>query len=227
MSRIGHGYTTPDATDPRMSNPDVLALCSIQDMGVLLYMRFESWHQAMGFHAKDAFIDQSTGIRKSLKTMFQPSKPYLLELWFVVTFKATDFRKYCLRYFSYSLEQKVHTLSHSREINVDCFTDKLVVPPPKILANMEHRRMLLRMPAATSQECLPETKVSRSQHIGAAQDTVAGEGDMSGPAGYFTVELCLAAQQLEDSTPTEAQEARISDHSISSAEILQVQHMQC
>ena len=57
MSRIEHGYSPLNGSDPRRSNAAVHALCKVSDIGNLLYMTFTSWTQTRGFQQQQRVQD--------------------------------------------------------------------------------------------------------------------------------------------------------------------------
>ena len=123
ISQFEHGHAGPNTTNPRMSDPNVLKLCSMRDMGELLYIKFESWPQATGYCNRDAFKKQSRAVNGMIDAIFRPRNPYSLEIWFIAPFDATAFRKYCLGYFTDSLRQRRNPLSLWEDPEGNCYTD--------------------------------------------------------------------------------------------------------
>lgn len=200
MSHFVHGFASPDAKDPRMSDPAVLNDCKLEDMGELLYLRFVSWPQAGGYALRGVFDDQDTQIKRSMEIMTQPLQPYSLEIWFFPKFKAIDFRRQCLRYFSDSLEQRIQPLHFWTDPEANHFTDISVPPPIGSELDGKVGKTFFRLPT--------------TQPASARQNTVTGGGESSRRAEQSTTKLPLA-QQDEDAMQTVAQDAKILDRSSS------------
>lgn len=212
MSDVEHGYATPDANDPRMSNPSVLALCTPKDMGELLYMRFKSWPQGAGFYDKPAFDGQSGEIKRFLSAIFQPKKPYSLEIWFVAPSKAIDFRKHCLRYFSEAVNNRIDPLEGYQDSLGNYFNERLIEPPPSILVRSSYRNQLLRVPeaSATLQRGLQTERAPRRGQTSAAQDIATGNRSVSRRPEQNEGRP-QTTQHVEDSKPTAARDITMLD----------------
>ncbi|CAD6565199.1 MAG: hypothetical protein ASARMPREDX12_005737 [Alectoria sarmentosa] len=184
MSQVVTGYA--EATDHRMSNPIVLDECLPKDKSNLLYMRFKSWPRVLGFQHKNLFRDQTSAIQASMRTMFRPKNPYSLELWFIAPWKATVFRRHCLRYFTESEASRQRPLDQWQDQSGQYFERKPKLQPPPLLVGGEQDEPL-RFPAATKKpKHLPTTTVARTQHTGAAQDTVTVSDNTSYQAEQST-----------------------------------------
>ncbi len=146
MSDIVHGYAGPEGTEARMSNKTVLDACHDQDTGNLMYMRFKSWPQVLGFRENDAFKGVSGVVKRSMDTIFQPKNSYLVELWFIAPFKASDFRRRCLRIIAASLAVK--SLDLFRDDDGVYFNDLQFFDPPTLLGGTAQGNPL-RIPSAT------------------------------------------------------------------------------
>ncbi|CAF9905656.1 MAG: hypothetical protein ALECFALPRED_001073 [Alectoria fallacina] len=179
MSQVVTGYATPEATDHRMSNPTVLNEFLTKDMSTLLYMRFKSWPRVLGFQHKNTVRDQTSAIQASMRTMFRPNNQYSLELWFIAPFNATLFRRHCLRYFTESSASRHCPLDQWQDQSGQYFEKKPKLQPPALLVGGEQDEPI-RFPAATKKpKRLPTTTFARTQHTGAAQDTVTGSDNTS------------------------------------------------
>lgn len=200
MSQFEHGFVSPDPKDPRMLDPALLNNCKIEHMGELLYVKFVSWAQAGGHALKSAFDGQSVQIKRSVEIITQPLKPYSLEIWFLPKYKAVDFRKQCLRYFSDSLAQRVTPLHFWTDSEGNHFKDMQMPSPKGSELDGKVPKTFFRVPTA--------------QPADARQDTVTGGGESSRRAEQSTTKLPLA-QHGEDAMLTVAQDANILDRSSS------------
>ena len=164
MRYIEYGHARTNASDPRMSRPDVLNLCRIKDEGELIYMRFISWGQARGYNEKGRFDNESQDVQTSLKTMFFPRQPYELELWFIAPFLASSFRQNCLRYFTDSEKQRVHPFHYWKDMYGDYYNTTLARTPPPILSDDGKGKTFLRMSELPIRDQSPTSSVEERQH---------------------------------------------------------------
>ena len=169
MSDIIHGYTSPEDTEPIMSNKTVLEACHDRDTRNLMYMRFDSWTQVLGSREADAFKDMSGVVQQSMNTIFKPKHSYLMEIWFIAPFEAPNFRRRCLRFFTESLAARVQPLRYFRDDNGVYFGSLPLSEPPTFLGGQAQKNPL-RMPSATKKP----NPIKRG-----AQDTVTGSDNIS------------------------------------------------
>ena len=211
LTHFEHGHPDPKDANLRRSNPTVLAQCDREDMRGLMYIRFTAWPQSLGFYAKEAFVNEASVIRSSLKSMFRRRDTYVVEIWFIASFKPADFQKDCLRCFSDSIacrDDPLHRWSDDRGV---LHNDLLKLDLPPVLGGVGNCGPL-RMPQNTGKVGLPEPNVTQGQHIGTSEGAVTGSGDVDHPAERLATEPSLASQHLGDVAPAEAQDANMLDH---------------
>ena len=145
MSHFEYGYASPDAPDPRRSDPKVLRLCKTTHMSQLLYIKFNSWDQAAGFSKKDAFKHQSSAIKNAMSTIFQPQKPYHMEIWFLAPFDAATFRSNCLSYFIDSVKSRQNPLHNWQDYFGNRYIDRQVPQRSTTRADRRMGKMMFRV----------------------------------------------------------------------------------
>ena len=224
MDHLEHSYVNPNETHLRRSDPTILANCLIRDMGNFLYMRFNSWSHTMGFFKSHKFSGMSTGVRNSLKTMFRRQESYVVELWFIAPFEASDFRRNCLRYFSVGIANRDPPISRWADCNGDLFNDTpLSARPPGLRCNevgserqkKKHRKSSKErsVPQSTRPTGLLCTTASKAPRTSAAQDAVADSGSTKSHVEDSTsgLQLVSATQQSESPTRTGLRDAKMPD----------------
>lgn len=107
ISNLVHGYASPGAADARMADPKVLDTCDREDMRFLMYMRFDSWANVLGFYRQEVYDRQSPSTKKSIAIMFKPKRPYQVEFWFIAPCTASKFRSGCMKYFTDGLNHRL------------------------------------------------------------------------------------------------------------------------
>ena len=182
MSNFEYGYASPDAPDPRGSNPEVLKLCTHNHMSQLLYMRFDSWDQAAGYSTRNAFKDQSPAVKKAIQTICQPQKSYHMEIWFLAPFDAERFRRVCLCYFIDSLKTRVNTLCNWQDGLGNRYIDRQIPSQLTARADKRMRKMMFReRKAPRAQDIETAQGVENAAHMLAQDDSVAGRSTSPRP----------------------------------------------
>ena len=226
MDHLEHSYVNPNETHLRRSDPTALAKCLTNDMGNLLYMRFNSWPHTMGFFRKHEFSDMSTGVGNSLKTIFKRQESYVVELWFIAPFEASDFRRNCLRYFSVGIANRDPPIGRWADRDGDLFDDTPPsARPPGLRCNefdtdrrkKKHQKRSKKrsVPQSTQPTGLLCTTASQAPRTSAAQDTVADSGSTKSQLEDSTsgLQLVSATQQSDNPTRTGLRDAKMPDRS--------------
>ena len=175
ISHLDYGYASPDAPDPRRSDPKVLDLCNNKDMSQLLYIRFDSWDQAAGFSNRNAFNDQSPAIKKAIKTIRQPQKPYHMEIWFLAPFEVETFRRDCLSYLIDSMKARQNTLHNWQDRLGNRYVDRPLPPRSTAPPDMSMGKLMFRVhhvPQAQDAEI--------AQNVEDSADVLAQDASMAG-----------------------------------------------
>ena len=230
MNHLEHSYANPNETHLRRSDPTVLAKCLTKDMGNLLYMTFNSWPHTMGFFKKHKFSDMSTGVGNSLKTIFKRQESYVVELWFIALFEASDFRRNCLRYFSVGIANRDPPIRRWADCDGDFFNNTpLSARPPGLRCNeVGTERHKKKHKKRSKKNCAPQstrptgllcTTASQAPRRSAAQDTVADSGSAKFHVEDSTsgLQLVSATQQSENPTRTGLRDAKMPDRSPSTS----------
>ena len=176
ISNFEYHHCDLNATNPRLSDRQVLDQCPDSKLGELFYMRFDSWPQAAGFSVKAAFKKQRPSVKQAIDTMSQPRESYSVEIWFIAPFRSNDFRWKCLRYFDHSLRRRRNTLHEWQDRDGVRYIDT-PIPPTNTRPNKKtDPKMMFRLPkvpqahdAGTTVDAMSIRKVqaagpSTSQH---------------------------------------------------------------
>ena len=214
MDHLEHSYVNPNETHLRRSDPTILAKCPIRDMGDLLYMRFNSWPHTMGFFKSHKFSGMSTGVRNYLKTMFKRQESYVVELWFIAPFEASDFRRNCLRYFSVGIANRDPPISRWADRDGDLFNDTppSARPPGLRCSEVGSERQKTKHKKSSKERSVPQ-RASKAPRTSAAQDAVADSGSTKSHVEDSTsgLQLVSATQQSETPTRTGLRDAKMPD----------------
>ena len=135
-----------NATNPRLSDRQVLDQCPSSKLGELLYMRFDSWPETAGFSVKATFKKQRPSVKQAMGTISQPRESYSLEIWFLAPFRSNAFRKECLRYFDDSLRKRRNTLHEWQDRDGIRYIDTPIPPTYTRPTKKTKSKMMLRVP---------------------------------------------------------------------------------